>query len=73
MARSQDGKLMEGADNVYSLVGGAVQQARINNPTRTANTCALKVSIALVRSGIIIPMPVHLKEVAIVGNFFSKR
>ncbi|UQD55677.1 T6SS effector amidase Tae4 family protein [Flavobacterium sp. K5-23] len=55
MARSQDGKLMEGADNVYGLVGGTVQQARIDNPRRTANTCALKVSIALVRSGIIIP------------------
>ena len=55
MARFQDGSLMKGADNVYALVGGAVQQARIDDPKTTENTCALKVSIALVRSDIIIP------------------
>ena len=55
MARFADGKLMTGADNVYGLVGGAVHQARINDPTRTANTCALKVSIALNIAGVIIP------------------
>ena len=55
MARFANGKLMTGADNVYGLVGGAVQQARIANPIRTANTCALKVSIALNRAGVIIP------------------
>jgi hypothetical protein len=55
MARFANGKLMEGADNVYNLVGGKVLQARIDNPRVTDNTCALKVSIALVRTNIIIP------------------
>lgn len=55
MPRFADGSFMRGADNVYSLVGGAVQQARIANPIRTENTCALKVSIALNRAGVIIP------------------
>lgn len=55
MPRFADGSFMIGADNVYALVGGAVQQARIDNPKRTENTCALKVSIALNRAGVIIP------------------
>lgn len=55
MARFPDGNLMKGADNVYALVGGVVLQTRIDDPKSTENTCALKVSIALVRSDIIIP------------------
>lgn len=46
---------MVGADNVYAYVGGSVQQARITYRTRTENTCALKVSIALNGAGITIP------------------
>lgn len=53
--KNQDGSWMVGADNVYSYVGGQVQQARINYPNDTNNTCALKVSIALNGSGISIP------------------
>ncbi len=44
-----------GADNVYGSVGGQVWQARINNPSRTTNTCALKVSIALNNCDVSIP------------------
>lgn len=55
MARSTDGKLMVGADNVYGLIGGKVQEVRNAYPRRTENTCAAKVSIALNRSGIVIP------------------
>lgn len=46
-----------GADNVYSLVGGDVLQVRLDDVKKlyTNNTCALKVSIALNGSGIIIP------------------
>ncbi|MGK0387620.1 MAG: hypothetical protein ACI94Y_000346 [Maribacter sp.] len=46
---------MYGADDIYSLVGGEVLQARIDYPIRTKNTCALKVSIGLNNSGIDIP------------------
>ena len=53
--KNPDGTYMMGADNVYSHVGGAVWQARLQNPSRTTNTCALKVSIALNYSGVIIP------------------
>ena len=55
MPRFSDGSFMIGADNVYGLVGGAVLQARVDFPKRTENTCALKVSIALNRSGVLIP------------------
>lgn len=37
------------------MVGGDVLQARIDYPLQTQNTCALKVSIALVGVGINIP------------------
>lgn len=53
--KNQDGSWMVGADNVYIYVGGQVQQARINYPNDTNNTCALKVSIALNGAGISIP------------------
>lgn len=53
--KNQDGSWMVGADNVYAYVGGQVQQARINYPNDTNNTCALKVSIALNGAGITIP------------------
>ena len=53
--KNQDGSWMVGADNVYAYVGGSVQQARITYRTRTENTCALKVSIALNGAGITIP------------------
>lgn len=55
MPRFQDGTFMTGADNVYNLVGGDVQAARVQYPNQTQNTCALKVSIALNRSNIVIP------------------
>jgi hypothetical protein len=55
MPRFANGSFMTGADNVCALVGGAVQQARVIDPIRTANTCALKVSIALNRAGVVIP------------------
>ena len=55
MPRFANGTFMIGADNVYGLVGGDVQQKRLQYPALTNNTCALKVSIALNRSGIIIP------------------
>jgi hypothetical protein len=56
--RKSDGSgWLYGANNVYSLVGGDVLQIRLDdlNKIRTNNTCALKVSIALNGSGIIIP------------------
>jgi len=43
------------ADNVFGHVGGDVWQARLDYPSLTTNTCALKVSIALNGAGIIIP------------------
>ncbi|CAH0337133.1 hypothetical protein FVB9288_02877 [Flavobacterium sp. CECT 9288] len=55
MARFADGTLMKGADNIYTLVGGKVLEARLKDKDGTENTCALKVSIALVRSDIVIP------------------
>lgn len=56
MPKFEDGTLMTGADNVYNLVGGAVLQVRNQYPPKkTNNTCALKVSIALNRSGVVIP------------------
>jgi hypothetical protein len=55
MARMPDGTLMKGADNIYTLAGGKVLETRLKDKEGTENTCALKVSIALVRSGIIIP------------------
>jgi hypothetical protein len=55
MARFPDGNLMTGADNVYGLVGGDVLKARNLDKKRTENTCALKVSIALNRTGVVIP------------------
>ena len=55
----ENGTLMTGADNVYGLAGGKVLQARLDDKSDlksvTANTCALKVSIALNRSGVVIP------------------
>ncbi len=53
--RNASGKLLIGADNVYNLVGGDVQQLRIEYPTLTNNPCALKVSIALNGAGVTIP------------------
>jgi hypothetical protein len=53
--KNPNGSWMEGANNVYSYVGGAVQQARITYPNDTNNTCALKVSIALNGAGVTIP------------------
>lgn len=53
--KNSDGSWMYGADNIYPLVGGDVLQARLDYPKLTNNTCALKVSIALVGSGIQIP------------------
>jgi hypothetical protein len=55
MARFPDGNLMTGADNVYGLVGGKVLDVRKKDKANTENTCALKVSIALNRTNIIIP------------------
>jgi Type VI secretion system (T6SS), amidase effector protein 4 len=55
MARSSDGKLMKGADNIFGLVGGKVLDLRKKDKANTENTCALKVSIALNRTNIIIP------------------
>lgn len=56
MPKFENGNLMTGADNIYNLVGGDVLQVRNQYPPkRTNNTCALKVSIALNRSGVIIP------------------
>lgn len=55
MPKFSNGDLMTGADNVYNLVGGPVLAARVADRTRTENTCALKTSIALNRSGVIIP------------------
>lgn len=55
MARFPNGNLMTGADNIYGLVGGNVLNARVADKKNTENTCALKVSIALNNSGIVIP------------------
>jgi hypothetical protein len=56
MPKAADGiSLLAGADNIYNLVGGAVLQVRNQYPSETNNTCALKVSIALNRSGVVIP------------------
>lgn len=55
MPRFANGQFMTGANNIYSLVGGQVQQIRNQYPQQTENTCALKVSIALNRANIIIP------------------
>lgn len=62
-----DGTTMTGADNIYGLVGGPVLQVRTNDGSdgkeRTRNTCALKMSIALNRSGVVIPnIPGHTVE-----------
>ncbi len=53
--RNLGGSLMSGADNVYSYVGGDVWQTRLDYPSKTENTCALKVSRALNYSGVSIP------------------
>ena len=57
--KNANGTLMTGADNIFNLAGGAVLQARINDKSlgkkKTENTCALKISIALNRSGVVIP------------------
>ena len=53
--KNPNGSWMEGANTVYAYVGGEVQQTRIDYPNDTNNTCALKVSIALNGSGIVIP------------------
>jgi hypothetical protein len=56
MPKFENGNLMTGADNIYNLVGGPVLQVRNQYPpAKTNNTCALKVSIALNRSGVVIP------------------
>jgi hypothetical protein len=71
--RNSDGTLMTGADNVFGYVGGSVLQARIDNPDTTNNTCALKVSIALNGSGVVIPnIPGQTLEggSAFAGKFF---
>ena len=46
---------IRGADTIYSIVGGAVLQARLDYPKETENTCALRVSIALTKCNIVIP------------------
>jgi len=54
--KNYDGSWMYGADSVYALAGGDVEQVRLNDTEgRTNNTCALKVSIALNKAGINIP------------------
>jgi len=54
--KDSNGKYFQGADNIYNLVGGAVKQVRIDYPGKqTENTCALRMSIALNYSGVIIP------------------
>ncbi len=56
--RKADGSgWLYGADNIYPLVGGDVLRVRQNDVEKkfTNNTCALKVSIALNGSGVIIP------------------
>lgn len=71
--RNSDGTLMTGTDNVFGYVGGSVLQARIDNPDTTNNTCALKVSIALNGSGVVIPnIPGQTLEggSAFAGKFF---
>lgn len=71
MARSSDGKLMKGADNIFGLVGGKVLDVRKKDKANTENTCALKVSIALNRTNIIIPnIPGHTIEGG--GEFSGK-
>jgi hypothetical protein len=50
------GEFLTGADNIFSLVGGDVQQVRLDYPgNQTKNVCALKVSIALNNSGVVVP------------------
>ena len=49
------GKWLYGSDAIYTLAGGDVLEARLNDRKNTENTCALKVSIALNGAGIIIP------------------
>jgi len=56
----KDGKFIYGADEIYRIAGGDVLQVRKDDIAdggrdRTANTCALKVSIALNNAGIEIP------------------
>lgn len=53
--KNTDGTWMTGPDNVFGHVGGEVWQARLDFPSQTTNTCALKVSIALNGAGINIP------------------
>ncbi|MEE9406881.1 MAG: T6SS effector amidase Tae4 family protein [Polaribacter sp.] len=55
--RKAGGGWLYGANNIYNLVGGDVLQVREDDVDEryTNNTCALKVSIALNGSGIIIP------------------
>lgn len=51
-----NGGFLHGADNIYPLVGGDVLLVRQTYPgNQTKNVCALKVSIALNNSGVIIP------------------
>jgi hypothetical protein len=50
------GEFLTGANNIFSLVGGDVQQVRLDYPgNQTKNVCALKVSIALNNSGVVVP------------------
>ncbi len=59
--RTADNKhWLYGADNLYELVGGDVEQIRHNDvangePNPTSNTCSIRVSIALNASGVTIP------------------
>ena len=51
---------LKGADNIYPLAGGDVYQLRLDDlangsPNPTDNTCAVKISIALNGSGVVIP------------------
>jgi len=58
-----DGKWLYGADEIYAIAGGDVNQIRLDDvqahpvieDRTTNNTCALKVSIALNKAGINIP------------------
>ncbi|WP_396179772.1 T6SS effector amidase Tae4 family protein [Flavobacterium sp.] len=54
--KNGSGGFLNGADNIFSLVGGDVLQVRLNYPgNQTKNVCALKVSIALNNSEVVIP------------------
>jgi len=53
--RNPNGTYMTGADNIFNHVGGDVLQARLTYPGGTNNPCALKQSIALNYSGVVIP------------------